>query len=108
MVFTRDFRETVQARARRDPEFREALLKEGMDCLLSGEVDTAKAVLRDYINATVGFDKLGELTNRPPKSLMRMFGPNGNPRARNLMEVLACLQQREGTRFAVKSIKASA
>lgn len=107
MVLTRDFKETVWARARRDAEFREALLREGIDCLLSGEVDTAKSVLRDYINATVGFEKLGTLTNRSPKSLMRMFGPNGNPRARNLMEVIACLQQHEGTRFSLQSIKAS-
>ena len=55
MAFTRDFKETVQARARRDPAFREGLLKEGVECLLSGDVDTGKALLRDYVNATIGF-----------------------------------------------------
>jgi hypothetical protein len=46
--------------------------------LIEGDVDTAKAVLRDYINATIGFPALAEATKMPPKSLMRMFGPNGN------------------------------
>jgi len=63
MALTRDFKETIQARAARDPAFRRALLKEGVQCLLSGEVDTGKTVLRDYINATVGFEELGALTH---------------------------------------------
>ena len=53
MALTRDFKETVQARARRDPAFREGLLKEGVECLLAGDVDTGKIVLRDYLDATV-------------------------------------------------------
>ena len=58
MPLTRDFKETIQERARRDAAFREALLKEAVDALLSGDVETGKTVLRDFINATVGFDKL--------------------------------------------------
>ena len=96
MSLTRDYKETIQARMERDPAFREELLKEGIDCLLSGDVDTGKAVLRDYINATIGFQGLGGLTDKSPKSLMRMFGPNGNPQARNLFEIIGCLQKREG------------
>ena len=76
MPLTRDFKETVQARARRDPAFREGLLKEGVECLLAGDVDAGKIILRDYINATIGFEELSSLTNKPSKSLMRMFGPN--------------------------------
>ena len=49
---TQDFKETIKARIERDPDFREELLKEGIECLLSGDVDTGKAVLRDYINFT--------------------------------------------------------
>jgi len=60
MALTRDFKETIQARVERDPAFREALLKEGGDCLLSGDVETGKTVLRDYITATIGFEALGE------------------------------------------------
>ncbi len=79
MALTRDFKETVQARVERDPAFREALLKEGVQCLLSGDVETGKAVLRDYINATIGFEELGGLTHKSPKSLMRMLSSKDNP-----------------------------
>ena len=105
MPLTREFRATIQARIERDPAFREELLKEGVECFLSGDVATGKAVLRDYINATVGFQELGELTAKSPKSLMRMFSPNGNPRAENLFEIVACLQEREGLRLEVRSVR---
>jgi hypothetical protein len=105
MVLTRDFKETIQARAKRDPAFREELLREGTECLLAGDVDTGKAVLRDYINATIGFAALGALTARPPKSLMRMFGPRGNPQARNLFEIIGVLQEREGLHLEVRAAR---
>ena len=105
MPLTRDFKETVQARARRDPAFREGLLKEGVDCLLAGDVDAGKIILRDYINATIGFEELSSLTNRPSKSLMRMFGPNGNPYARNLFDVISRIQQHQGVQLEVKAIR---
>ena len=105
MALTRDFKETVLARARRDPAFREGLLKEGVECLLAGDIDAGKIVLRDYINATIGFEELGALTNKPPKSLMRMFGPAGNPYARNLFEVIGRIQQHEGVQFEVKAVR---
>ena len=58
MALTRDFKETVKARAERDIAFREALLTEAVEQLIAGEVEVGKAVLRDYFNATVGFEKL--------------------------------------------------
>lgn len=105
MPLTRDFKETVQARAARDPAFREELLKEGVECLLAGDVDAGKIVLRDYINATMGFEELGLLTNKSPKSLMRMFGPSGNPHARNLFEVIGRIQEREGVQLEVNTVR---
>ena len=93
MALTRDFKELVQARMDREPEFRAALLREAVDLMLSGDVGTGKAILRDYINATVGFEKLGKATGLPPKSLMRMFGPGGNPRMNNMLAVLSHLQK---------------
>ena len=105
MPLTHDFKETVQARARRDPAFREGLLKEGIECLLAGEVEAGKIILRDYINATIGFEELGALTNKPSKSLMRMFGPNGNPQARNLFHVINCIQQHQGVQLEVKAVR---
>jgi hypothetical protein len=103
MPLTRDFKETNQERARHDAFFREALLKEAIDALLSGDVETGKTVLRDYINATVGFDKLATVTKKSPKSLMRMLGPKGNPQARNFFGIVAYLQKKEGLCLRVRS-----
>jgi DNA-binding phage protein len=98
---TRSFKETVRARAKERPAFRDALLKEGVDALLAGELDVGKSLLRDYINATVGFERLAEETGTPSKSLMRMFSPSGNPNARNLFSVISELQRASGVRLRV-------
>jgi DNA-binding phage protein len=103
MALTRDFKETVKLRAERDIAFREALLTEAVEQLIAGEVEVGKAILRDYINATMGFEKLAKATGTPSKSLMRMFGPKGNPRANNLFAVIAKLQRVSGVRLAVAS-----
>ncbi len=105
MALTRDFKETVQARAARDPRFRRELLRDGVQCLLSGDLETGKAVLRDYINATVGFEELAARTDKSPKSLMRMFGPKGNPQARNLFEIIGYLQEKEGMSLEVRAAR---
>ena len=99
------FRETVAARVGRDPAFREALLSEGVETLLAGNVGTGKAVLRDYINATVGFEALAAATGISAKSLMRMFGPNGNPQAQNLFAVLRHLLQHAKLRMEVRAVR---
>ena len=99
MALTREFKETVQARTKRDRKYRKELLREGVECLLAGELDTGKAILRDYINATIGFEELSRLTQLPAKSLMRMLSPKGNPQARNLFEVIGHLQRLEGLHF---------
>lgn len=105
MPLTRDFKDTIKARVERDPAFRKELLIEGIESLLSGDVDTGKAILRDYINATVGFSELAETLHRSPKSLMRMLGPSGNPQAQNLFDMIAYLQQEEGVHFKVRAAR---
>ena len=84
----RDFKETVKARAVRDAEFRKALVNEAVESLLANDFDTATAILRDYINATFGFEGLVAEVGTPSKSLMRMFGPRGNPQARSLLPAM--------------------
>jgi DNA-binding phage protein len=101
MARTKSFRELVQAQVKADKKFAEALLREGVDAMLSGDVDSGKTILRDYIKATVGFEKLGAATGSPPKSLIRMFGPRGNPQAKNLFSVIGYLQKRAGLRLHV-------
>jgi DNA-binding phage protein len=99
MPLTHDFKETIRARAQRDSKFRQALLREAVESILNGELAAGKAVLRDYVNATVGFQSLGEDTAIPVKSLMRMLSPKGSPSVANFSIILAALQKTEGVHF---------
>ena len=85
MALTKSFKDLVQRRVAKEPDFAEALLREGIDTMLTGDIETGKSILRDYIKATVGFEKLAEATDT---SLIRMFSPRGNPQARNLFGVI--------------------
>jgi DNA-binding phage protein len=100
---TKSFRELVQRHVKDDAKFAEALLREGVDAMLSGDVETGKTILRDYIKATIGFEKLGAATGAPAKSLIRMFGPRGNPQAKNLFNVIGYLQKQAGVELHVAS-----
>jgi DNA-binding phage protein len=99
MPLTYDFKETIRARAQRDPAFRQALLRDAVDCILQGDLATGKTVLRDYVNATVGFPNLEKQTQIPAKSLMRMLGPKGSPSVANLSSILTALRKTEGVQF---------
>ncbi len=101
MPLTHDFKETIRARAQRDPAFRQALLREAVESIINGHLETGKAVLRDYVNATVGFQDLEKRTRIPAKSLMRMLSAKGSPSAANLTSILAALQKTEGVEFAL-------
>ena len=107
MALTKDFKDTIQARVQRDPAFRKALLQEGVECLLTGDVDNGKAVLRDYINATIGFEELSQVFDKSSKSLMRMLGSNGTSQASNLFAVIHYLQEQEGIHLEFKARKVS-
>lgn len=103
MTLTRSFKETVRARAKKDRSFRAALLTEGVEALLQGDVSAGKSLLRDYINATIGFESLAKKSGIPAKSLMRMFGASGNPQAGNLFAVIALLQEAERVALEVRA-----
>ena len=101
MPLTRSFKNFVKSRIEEDPKFRQVLFQEAVQTLIEGDVATAKSVLRDYINATIGFPALAKVTKMPPKSLMRMFGPKGNPTAVNLFGVIVALQKKTGVHLRV-------
>jgi DNA-binding phage protein len=105
MALTRDFRETVQARVARDATYRHALLAEAVNALLTGDLQAGKSVLRDYVNATIGFEALAAELGKPSKSLQRMLGTSGNPTAENLFAILKVLQEREAVQITVKVTK---
>lgn len=95
MALTKDFKETIAARVKKDTRFRRALLTEAIESFLDGDVDTGKAILRDYINATIGFEELSRKLKKDSKSVHRMLGQNGNPRADNIFAIIKILQDAE-------------
>lgn len=103
MALTKNFRDTIRARAQRDPDFRIALIREAVAKLMDGDVETGLSILGDYVNATVGYKVLAERTGKNPKSLMRMFGPSGNPTVENLFNVIAQLKEQEGLEFDIRA-----
>ena len=101
MARSKKFKDLVQSQIKSDKKFAEALLREGIDAMLSDDVETGKALLRDYIKATVGFERLAKATGAPAKSLIRMFGPRGNPQAKNLFAVIGYLQKKARVQLRV-------
>jgi len=102
MPQARKFSQTIKERARHDAEFRRALLEEASRLLFEGDHVTAQLMLRDYVNATLGFAELGRQTGKSPKSLMRMLSAAGNPRAGNLFAILHCLTAHEGVEVEIE------
>ena len=94
MGLTRDFKATVIARVERDPAFAKGLLDEATALLIAGEAATARVILRDLVNATVGFEKLSKLTDVPSKSLHRMLSAKGNPSMDNLAAILSAVSRK--------------
>jgi hypothetical protein len=101
MALTKSFNETIKSKLQQSDGFRRALLREAVGCMIAGDVETGKSLLRKYINGTIGFVQLGTDLGRSPKVLMRMFSATGNPQAKNLFETVAHLQKVEGTRLEV-------
>jgi DNA-binding phage protein len=92
MAHTRDVTQTIIARASADPLFAQAVLQEAATLFLNGEADLAKAILRDLVNATVGFEQLAVQVAKPSKSVHRMLSQSGNPTMRNLAAIFQSLK----------------
>jgi DNA-binding phage protein len=103
MALTRDFKETVNARVQRDSEFAIALLDEAISLFLNGEPETARLILRDIVNATVGFEQLAIETSKPSKSLHRMLSAKGNPTMDNLTAIFNVLRKQLNVDIKVKT-----
>ncbi len=105
MAITRDFKETIKNRALKDQEFRKAILTESIECMLAGDTKTGKALLRNYINAVVGFERLGQAMDKGSKSLMRMLSDKGNPTADNYFQIVSFLQEQEGIHYELHAVR---
>ena len=103
MALTKSFKDRVQTRAEADPSYRYGLLTESIESMLSGDLETGKLLLRDYVNATIGFEGLSKLTEKSAKSLMRMLSTAGNPTAKNLFSIISLLQQEEGVQLHIRT-----
>jgi len=101
MPLTRDFRETVFERAQNDKKFRHELLVSAINEMLSGDLDTGKAILRDYINAAISFGTLAKELHKSDKSLQRMLSPTGNPTSKSLFAMLQAIQKIEGIHLQI-------
>lgn len=107
MTLTRDFKQTVLERVQRDPEFAKALLDEAATLFLGGEPETARLILRDLVNATVGFEKLAHMTQKPSKSLHRMLSARGNPSMDNLAAIFGAVRTSLKVGFDVRVVEAA-
>jgi DNA-binding phage protein len=107
MTLTRDFKQTVIERVTRDPDSAKALLDEAATLFLSGEPDAVRVILRDLVNATVGFEHLDELTHKPSKSLHRMLSPKGNPSMDNLAAIFGAVRDWLKVTFDVRVVEAA-
>lgn len=107
MVLTRDFKETVKERAACDPAFAKAMLDEAATAFLNGEPHVARLILRDLVNASVGFEELATETNRPSKSLHRMLSEKGNPSMDNLAAIFGAVRKRLGVAFEAHAVEAA-
>ena len=106
MALTRDFKQTVVERVGRDPAFAQALLDEAATLFLNGEPETARLILRDLINATIGFEQLAALTAKPSKSLHRMLSATGNPSMDNLAAIFHAIRERLNVNLEAHSVAA--
>lgn len=104
MPLTVSFKARVRDRAAADPEFAAGILKEATQAFLNGEINVGKALLRDCINATIGFSELAEITGIPTKSLQRMFSRTGNPQTDNLFNVILALQKHNHIALEVAAV----
>lgn len=104
MALTRDYKETIKERVQKDPEFARALLDEALTLFLNGEPETARLILRDLVNSTIGFEKLAEQTLKPSKSLQRMLSAKGNPTMDNLTTIFTILRKNLNVNINVHSV----
>ena len=101
MGLTREFKQTVAARIQRDARFREALFTEALNAYLTGDTVVGKTILRDFVNATVGFEELALTIKKPSKSLHRMLAPRGNPSTDNFFSIVSALQKKANIKLRV-------
>lgn len=93
MALTRDYKETILARIKRNPKYARALYAEAVNSLLEGETEVGLSMLRDLVHAGVSFKTLAEQTGLGEKTLHRMLSNRGNPTTRNLFAITKAIRE---------------
>lgn len=101
MPLTREYKETVLARIKRDPKFARALYAEAVNALFEGETDEGLSMLRDLVHAGITFKTLAKQTGFGEKTLHRMLSSRGNPTTRNLFAVTRAIRKDLGIKIHV-------
>lgn len=107
MDLIKDSKPTVVARAERDPKFAVALLNEAANHFLGGEPAIARTILRDLVDATVGFEFLAQRMLSPTHSVRRMLCAHGDPSMEKLATIFVSLQERLKVSFDVGIVEMS-
>ena len=107
MALTRNFKQTVVERVEREPAFAAALLDEAATLFFNGEPEPARLILRDLVNATLGFEQLADVTDKPSKSLHRMLSAQGNPSMDNLATIFTAVRSQLNVSLEARSVKAA-
>jgi DNA-binding phage protein len=94
MALTQAFKKTVRARVQRDGNYRETLFTGAINACLTGDTKKGRTMLRDLVNATLGFEGLAAAIKKPSKSLQRMLSPHGNPTTENFFGMVSALQKK--------------
>ncbi|HEY1661118.1 MAG TPA: transcriptional regulator [Verrucomicrobiae bacterium] len=102
MALTREYKQTVLARIKRDPKFARALYAEAINSLFEGETEEGLSILRDLVHAGITFKQLAKQTGFGEKALHRMLSSHGNPTTKNLFAVTKIISQGLGIKLPLK------
>ena len=107
MALTRNAKIAVVERVHRDPDFAKALLDEAATLFLNGEPHTARVILRDLVEAVVGFETLAAETGKARRSLQRMLSTEGNPSMDDLAAIFGVVRNKLGVELAAHTVEAA-
>ena len=87
------------------PDHRAAILAEGVQCMLNGEIEVGRSLVQYCIEANMDYTGLADITGLPAESLTMMFSRDSNPKLREFFDAIACIARNEGIELAVSPVR---
>lgn len=87
------------------PEHRTAILAEGIQCMLNGEIEVGRGMVKYCVDADLDYSGLADITGQPVESVTLMFGRGSNPKLQEFFEAVSCISRREGIELAVRPVR---